>query len=140
MPRATPAGWPSFPVRPGRARPPDNLPLQLTSFVGRGREISEVKWLLDVHRLLTLTGPGGSGKTRLAFEVAAGVVEGFEDGVWVVELAPLADPDWHKGRGHGPRGAETPGIPLVDSFARPPPVSEIASGSGQLRASGGGER
>ncbi|HEY6103698.1 MAG TPA: tetratricopeptide repeat protein [bacterium] len=69
----------------------NNLPLQLTSFIGREREIEEVKALLTKHRLLTLTGPGGSGKTRLAVQVAADVVDGFTDGIWVVELASLTD-------------------------------------------------
>ncbi len=73
--------------------PPDNnLPFQLTSLVGREREIGEVGRLLAEARLLTLTGPGGSGKTRLALAVAARVLEGFEDGVWLVELASLSDP------------------------------------------------
>ncbi len=73
--------------------PPNNLPLQLSSFVGREREISDVRKLLSDNRLLTLTGPGGSGKTRLALEVARALVEAFEDGVWLVELASLSDPD-----------------------------------------------
>jgi Holliday junction resolvasome RuvABC ATP-dependent DNA helicase subunit len=71
----------------------DNLPLQLTSFVGREREMAEVEDLLADHHLLTLTGPGGSGKTRLALAVASEVVLDFEDGVWLVELASLSDPD-----------------------------------------------
>ena len=74
-------------------RPGNNLPLQLTSFVGRGGEMAEGEALLSDHRLLTLTGPGGSGKTRLALAVASGMVEGFEDGVWLGELASLSDPD-----------------------------------------------
>ncbi len=77
-----------------------NLPVQLTSFIGREREMAEVTGLIvgdAVHeasgtRLLTLTGPGGTGKTRLALQVAAGLVERFPDGVWLVELAALADP------------------------------------------------
>jgi predicted ATPase/DNA-binding CsgD family transcriptional regulator len=98
-------------------RTPGNLPLQLTSFVGRGREMAEVERLLDGHRLLTLTGPGGSGKTRLALEVAAGVVEDFRDGAWVVELAPLRDPDLVPGAVAMVLGVrETPGVPLVDSI------------------------
>jgi predicted ATPase/class 3 adenylate cyclase/DNA-binding CsgD family transcriptional regulator len=70
---------------------PNNLPRQLTSFVGREREIAEVQRLLGSSPLVTLTGPGGSGKTRLALRVAADVVEQYRDGVWLVELAPLAD-------------------------------------------------
>lgn len=74
-------------------RPPNNLQLHLTSFVGREREMVQVKALLGDTRLLTLTGPGGSGKTRLALAVASGVGGRFEDGVWLVELASLSDPD-----------------------------------------------
>ncbi|HBY97938.1 MAG: tetratricopeptide repeat protein [Ardenticatenaceae bacterium] len=70
----------------------NNLPLQLTTFIGREREMAEVKHLLATTRLVTLTGAGGCGKTRLALEVAAGVVEEFASGVWWVELAALADP------------------------------------------------
>src|SRR5918994_6107080 len=73
-------------------RPPNNLPLELSSFVGREKELAEVKRLLENNRLLTLTGSGGCGKTRLALALAGELVEGYEDGVWVVELAPLADP------------------------------------------------
>src|SRR5439155_23623894 len=71
---------------------PNNLPLQLTSFVGREREIGEVRERLATTRLLTLTGTGGCGKTRLALQVAADIVDAHSDGVWLVELAPLADP------------------------------------------------
>jgi predicted ATPase/class 3 adenylate cyclase len=71
---------------------PHNLPIQLTSFIGRAREIAEVKRLLGAARLVTLTGSGGAGKTRLALQVAADVVEGYPDGVWLAEFAPIADP------------------------------------------------
>ena len=71
---------------------PNNLPRQLTSFVGREREIAEVKRLVSNTYLLTLTGAGGAGKTRLALQVAADLVEMFPDGVWLVELTPLSDP------------------------------------------------
>src|SRR5579884_3807001 len=71
---------------------PTNLPLHLSSFIGRTREIEAVEMLLKKARLLTLTGAGGCGKTRLALQVAANVVEAYPDGVWLVELAPLADP------------------------------------------------
>ena len=73
-------------------RPPNNLPLELSSFVGREKELSEVEQLLENNRLLTLTGSGGCGKTRLALAAAGELVEGFGDGVWLVELASLADP------------------------------------------------
>ena len=72
--------------------PPNNLPLELSSFVGREKELAEVKRLLENNRLLTLTGSGGCGKTRLALAVADNLAERFWDGVWLVELAPLADP------------------------------------------------
>ena len=71
---------------------PHNLPIQLTSFIGRAREIAEVKRLLGATRLVTLTGSGGGGKTRLALQVAADVVDGYPDGVWLAEFAPIADP------------------------------------------------
>jgi predicted ATPase/class 3 adenylate cyclase len=68
-----------------------NLPLQLTSFIGRAKEILEVKRHLLGERFVTLTGPGGTGKTRLALQVAAEFVEFFPDGVWLVELASICD-------------------------------------------------
>jgi predicted ATPase/class 3 adenylate cyclase len=71
---------------------PNNLPLQLTSFVGRESEIAEVERLLGQTRLLTLTGPGGSGKSRLAVQVAADLLTRFQDGSWFVDLAPVTDP------------------------------------------------
>jgi predicted ATPase/DNA-binding CsgD family transcriptional regulator len=72
-----------------------NLPSQVTSFVGRAREIGEIRKLLETSRLLTLTGPGGVGKTRLATQVAAELVEadGFEDGIFFVDMAPVNQPE-----------------------------------------------
>ena len=70
-----------------------NLPARLTNFVGREREIAEIGALIRRERLVTLTGTPGVGKTRLALQVAASVLDTFPDGVWLVELAPLADPD-----------------------------------------------
>ncbi len=71
---------------------PNNLPIQLTSFIGREREMAEIKRLMQGTRLLTLTGVGGSGKTRLALYVAADLLDAFTDGVWFVEFAPLVNP------------------------------------------------
>jgi predicted ATPase len=69
-----------------------NLPVQLTSFIGREQEITNIKRLLFTSRLVTLTGAGGSGKTRLAIQIANEVSESFADGVWFVDLASLHDP------------------------------------------------
>ena len=69
-----------------------NLPTQLTSFIGREKEIDELRKLIAEHRLVTLTGSGGAGKTRLALQVAADLLSLFSGGVWFVELAPLVDP------------------------------------------------
>lgn len=70
---------------------PTNLPERLTSFVGRGRELQQVRELVDARRLVTLTGPGGVGKTSLATELAAAVAGSFRDGVWLVKLAAVHD-------------------------------------------------
>jgi predicted ATPase len=75
-----------------RDAPPDNLPLQLNRFIGREREMAAVRELLVTTRPLTLTGAGGSGKTRIALQVATDLVEDFAHGVWWVELAALSDP------------------------------------------------
>ena len=69
-----------------------NLPTQLTSFIGREKEIDELRKLIAEHRLITLTGSGGTGKTRLALQVAAELLSKFSGGIWFVELAPLDDP------------------------------------------------
>jgi len=71
----------------------NNLPTQLTSFIGRENEIAEVKQELEGHRLVTLTGSGGTGKTRLSLQVAADLLDHFDHGVWFIELAPLTDPE-----------------------------------------------
>jgi predicted ATPase/class 3 adenylate cyclase len=89
-----------IPGLPGTFPPPktldavsNNLPIQQTSFIGRERETEEVKHLLRSSRLVTLMGPGGAGKTRLAIQVAADLIEDFKHGAWLVELEPLRDPN-----------------------------------------------
>jgi predicted ATPase/DNA-binding CsgD family transcriptional regulator len=70
-----------------------NLPVQVSTFIGRDREVAEVRGLVAGSRLVTLTGAGGAGKTRLALQVAAGLADDAGDGVWFADLAPLGDPD-----------------------------------------------
>ena len=70
-----------------------NLPAQVSSFIGRDAELAEVRGLVGGSRLVTLTGMGGAGKTRLAMQVAAGLLDGEGDGVWFADLAPVTDPD-----------------------------------------------
>jgi predicted ATPase/class 3 adenylate cyclase len=79
------------PIRSIDSRP-NNLPTQLTSFVGREAELAEANRLLESTRLLTLTGPGGTGKTRLSLQLAADVAERYPDGTWFVPLEPVRDP------------------------------------------------
>jgi predicted ATPase/class 3 adenylate cyclase len=77
----------------GNPELPNNLPAQLSAFIGRDREMSEVRALVESRRLVTLTGAGGSGKTRLALQVAAELLDGSGDGVWLAELAAVSDGD-----------------------------------------------
>ena len=93
------------------------LPSEVSSFVGREDELSEVVRLLHDHRLVTLTGVGGSGKTRLALAVAGELEEIFVDGVWVVELAPIGDPELVPRVVASAAGiGERPGQPLTDTL------------------------
>jgi transcriptional regulator with XRE-family HTH domain len=73
--------------------PRNNLPHAITSFIGRQCEMIEVNRLLNSSRLVTLTGAGGSGKTRLALQAAAGTLERYQDGAWFVEFASITDPE-----------------------------------------------
>lgn len=72
---------------------PNNLPVQLTSFIGKEKEVKIIKKLIAENRLVTLFGPGGTGKTRLSLQVAYGLIDHFTNGVWLIELAPISDPD-----------------------------------------------
>ncbi|MEX2184427.1 MAG: adenylate/guanylate cyclase domain-containing protein [Chloroflexota bacterium] len=120
-------GLPSdFPPPRASGTRPDNLPTQLTTFVGRERELAEAGALLASTRLLTLTGPGGTGKTRLSLELAAAAVERFPDGRWFVPLDAVRDPDLVVptiGRALG----------LADSKDRPA-LDTLADSLGQRRA------
>jgi predicted ATPase/class 3 adenylate cyclase len=80
------------PLRTAKTVRPHNLPVHLTSFVGRRAEMADLHRSLTENRLVTLTGAGGAGKTRLAVEVAEQLVTGFEGGVWYIDLAPITDP------------------------------------------------
>ena len=95
-----------------------NLPVALTSFVGREQELVNIRERLARERLLTLTGVGGSGKTRLAIEVARSVVERFQDGVWLIELAQVTDPSLVAHRLGAVIGVrETPDRPILRALA-----------------------
>ena len=79
-------------VEPQASAAKHNLPQQITALIGRTAELTEIKARLREHRLVTLVGPGGIGKTRLALQAAADLSWRYPDGVWLVDLAPLADP------------------------------------------------
>ena len=95
----------------------NNLPAQLSTFVGRARELSEVRALVESSRMVTLTGAGGCGKTRLSLQVAAEMLDGAGDGVWLVELAAVSDPDAVPSAISGALGiAPRPGHPALEAL------------------------
>jgi non-specific serine/threonine protein kinase len=95
------------------------FPAALTRFIGRDRPLRQVAGLLAEHRLVTVTGPGGAGKTRLAAEVARAVAGGFADGAWLAELAPVRDPAQVAGVVAAALGVrEQPGVPAGEAVAR----------------------
>ncbi|MGH2463119.1 MAG: adenylate/guanylate cyclase domain-containing protein [Candidatus Limnocylindria bacterium] len=96
---------------------PNNLPLQLTSFLGRQREVAEVAALVAEHRLVTLTGPGGTGKTRLALQVAAEASDRYPDGVYFVALEPITRPELLLPTVAQAMGLMDPGAASVDRLA-----------------------
>jgi non-specific serine/threonine protein kinase len=101
------------PTREGRPRRPHNLPGQLTSFIGREAELAVAVELLGHARLVTLTGPGGTGKTRFALQLAVTLLDRFQDGAFFVPLAPVFDPDLVI-----PTTSQALGVP--DTRGRPP--------------------
>ncbi len=110
-----PADFPALKTLDSR---PNNLPVQPTSFVGRETEAAAVKARLSGARLLTLTGVGGTGKTRLALQVAADVLDDYPDGVWFVDLAPIVDPALVAQAAASAMGvAEQPGRTLAATLA-----------------------
>jgi predicted ATPase/class 3 adenylate cyclase len=111
-----PAGFP--PLRSlGNPALPNNLPAQLSAFIGRGREVSEVRVLVESSRLVTLTGAGGCGKTRLGLQVAAELLDGSGDGVWLAELAAVTDQDAVPAAlGEALRLAVNPGRPPLEAL------------------------
>jgi predicted ATPase/DNA-binding SARP family transcriptional activator/DNA-binding CsgD family transcriptional regulator len=107
------ADWRELEAAAGR----HNLPASSTSFVGREREIAEARRMLSMTRLLTLTGAGGSGKTRLAVEAARGLAGAYPDGVWMAEVAPLSEPGLvPQALAHALGIREQPGRPLLGTI------------------------
>ena len=115
---------------------PNNLPAQLAAFIGRGRELAEVRALVESARLVTLTGAGGCGKTRLGLQVAAELLDGSGDGVWLVELAAVTNEDAVASAiSEALRLAAQPGRARPGDPARCPRLPGCADRAGQLRAS-----
>ena len=104
---------PSSPARVAK----HNLPAQVASFIGRERELVDLRAMLASHRLVTLVGIGGIGKTRLALQLAAGVADEYPDGVWFVDLAPISDPRLVANAVASTLGVrEEPGRPLIETL------------------------
>jgi len=104
------------------ARRSGNLPAEATSFVGRRSELAEVRNKLTEARLVSLVGPGGVGKTRLAIRAAADLGRGFRDGAWLAELAEVLDPDLVD-------GAVLAALDLRDQAATQPRAAPARTGS-----------
>ena len=116
---------------------PNNLPTQLTTFLGRQRELEEAAALLEQARLLTLTGPGGTGKTRLSLQLAADATERFHDGVYFVPLGTIDEPALVLPTIAQALGMPDPGGGALDRLADQLAGKQRAAGARQLRA---GER
>ena len=122
--------------RSSRETPLHNLPLQLTTFIGRAQEIVDLAHLLTSTRLLTLTGAGGVGKSRLALQVAERVLHRYPQGVWLVNVGPLSDPALvlHSG-GHDSWRARESRSTAADHGDDVSTDEASAADPGQLRAS-----
>jgi predicted ATPase/class 3 adenylate cyclase len=106
------------PLRSLDARP-NNLPVQLTSFIGRDDQLGEIKRLMANTRLLTLTGPGGTGKTRLSLQLASETLPDYRDGAFFVDLAPINDPRLVPAAiARALAIQEDPGVPILDTLKR----------------------
>src|SRR5262249_6734887 len=107
------------PLRTSQSVAAHNFPSHLTSFVGRGAQMTELEKLLVDNRLVTLTGAGGAGKTRLAVEIAARIAADFVDGVWYVDLAPITHPRVVPGAvAHALGLPDQPGLSTMDTVLR----------------------
>lgn len=107
-----------FPPLRSQSAETNNLPAQLTSFIGRDTELADLRALLASNRLLTLTGPGGTGKTRLALRLASEVLDTFAAGAWLIELASVFDPDLVPQTVVATLGVhEEPGRTIVDALS-----------------------
>jgi predicted ATPase/DNA-binding SARP family transcriptional activator len=141
-PPAEPQPDPARHVSPASTAKPvrrSNLRAELTSFVGRDAELAQVAGLLSAHRLITLTGPGGAGKTRLAVEAARAELGAMPDGVWLVELAPVTDPAEVASAALGALGLREQ---VLINATRPwaAPADEQADALGRLVAALAGQR
>ena len=107
------------------------FPAMRTSFIGRAGPVRELAVLVEQYRLVTVTGPGGAGKTRLAGEVARQVAGRFADGAWLVELAPVQDPGQVPAVVAAALGVrEQPGVPIAETLAAGAGPPAAAAGAG----------
>jgi predicted ATPase/class 3 adenylate cyclase len=107
-----------FPPLRSLSTHPNNLPQQVTTFIGRDREMETIHGMIERSRLVTLTGSGGCGKSRMALQIAADALERFPDGVWLIELAALSDPHLVVHAAASALGVvDDPGKPILTSLA-----------------------
>ena len=119
----------------GSTLPPTNLPHAVSALIGRDEELGEILDLAAAHRLVTLTGAGGIGKTRLALALARDLLPHFADGVWIAELASLADPSWFPPRSPPQSGSISGSIAAPPNRWRGARREENLAGPRHLRAS-----